>query len=190
MSDKRIQFLFDYASPWAFLADGLLPRRLAGVEPSYVPVYLRGFDAFAKGLPYSPAKLSYLIQDLRRCAEHEGIPVTMPSVFPINALHALRGAVAALRDGGFRAYHAAMFRAAWQEGRNVSDKSVVVEVAREAGLPAVAEALDDPSVKETLRANTADAARRGVFGAPSFFVGEELFWGHDRMEYVARALRP
>jgi 2-hydroxychromene-2-carboxylate isomerase len=188
MVTARFQFLFDYASPWGYLANELLSRRFGRTETMYVPVYLRGFEAFSRGLPYSSAKLQYIVQDLRRCSEHEGIKVIVPSVFPVNGLYALRGAIAAQREGSFRVYHDAIYRATWQDGHNISDKNVVTQLVRDLGLPAVADALDDPAVKEALRANTEDAAKRGVFGVPTFFVGEELFWGHDRMDYVARAL--
>ncbi len=185
---SSVQFLFDYASPWAYLANALVDRRLRGATLEHVPVYLRGFETFAKGLPYGPAKLQYQMQDLRRCSQHEGVAVTLPSVFPINGLYALRGALAAQRDGSFGVYHDAMFAAAWKDGLDVGNKAVVAELARGWGLAAVAEALDDPALKDALRQGTEAAAKRGVFGVPTFLVGEELFWGHDRMDYVARAL--
>lgn len=182
-----IEFAFDYASPWSFLASALAPRALPGAILAYVPVYLRGFEAFAKGLPYGSAKMAYMARDFQRCAEHEKIRVAPPAAFPINGLHALRGAIGAERAGVFGAYHEAMFRAAWQESRDISDKAVVVALGREVGFSAIADAIDDPEVKATLRANTERAAARGAFGVPSFFVGEELFWGHDRMHLVAIA---
>jgi 2-hydroxychromene-2-carboxylate isomerase len=185
-----VEFLFDYASPWSFLANAVLPKRLPGVEIFYVPVYLAGFDSFAKGLPYTPAKLNYLLRDFQRCAAYEGVTPLFPPSFPINGLYALRGAIAAQRQGCFDDYHAVFFDAAWGQGRDISSKQAVAALAREVGLGAVAEALDDPSLKQALRDNTADAAARGVFGVPTFFVGDELFWGYDRLEYVARALRP
>jgi 2-hydroxychromene-2-carboxylate isomerase len=188
MTQKTVQLLFDYASPWAYLASSIVSRRLAGANVEPVPVYLRGFETFARGLPYGAAKLQYQMHDLRRCTQHEGVAVTLPQVFPINGLYALRGAIAAQREGSFRVYHDAMFRAAWHDGLNVGDKAVVAGLAREWGLPSVAEALDDPTVKDALRTNTESAVQRGVFGVPTFFVGEEMFWGHDRIDYVARAL--
>ena len=185
----KIEFAYDYASPWSFLASSAIPERFAGLSVTYVPVYLRGFDAFRDGVPYSPAKLAYLLQDATRVAEHLGLKMRAPSVFPINGVHSLRGAIVAQREGLFEPYHRAMFAAAWQEDRAVGDKEVVKAVAREAGIPAVADGLDDPAVKDALRANTDALVRRGAFGVPAFFVGDRLFWGQDRMLEAARAAR-
>jgi 2-hydroxychromene-2-carboxylate isomerase len=186
----RVELLFDYASPWSYLADALLVRRLPGVEIDYRPIYLRGLETFARGMPYSSNKLRYIGLDYQRCADREGVQTQFPAVFPVNGIHALRCALAARAQGRFAEYHSRMFAAAWRDGRDVSRKEVVLEVAGEAGLDLgrAAAALDDPALKEELRAATAAAEARGVFGVPTFFIGEQLFWGHDRMDFVARAL--
>jgi 2-hydroxychromene-2-carboxylate isomerase len=184
-----VEFAFDYASPWSYLANETLARHFGQAPVTHVPVYLRGFEAFSRGVPYTSAKLAYLLKDVVRSARHAGVAVAMPPVFPIHGLYALRAALAAQREGGFPELHAALFRAAWQEGRDVSDKGFVAALARELGLPAVAEALDDPAIKNLLRANTDGIIARGAFGVPTFFVGEEMFWGHDRMHFAAEAQR-
>jgi 2-hydroxychromene-2-carboxylate isomerase len=184
------QFLFDYASPWAYLADNLRARMLPGATVALEPVYLRGMSAFASGMPYSSDKLRYIMQDLMRCAAHEGIPLRLPSVFPINGLYALRGAIWCQEHGGLDVFHAAAFAAAWRDDRPLGERRVVVEVARECGLDADAFAagIDSEPIKSALKSRTAQAVERGVFGVPTFFVGDQLFWGHDRLDYVARAL--
>jgi 2-hydroxychromene-2-carboxylate isomerase len=179
---------FDYASPWSYLASEILERKLGGARVRWVPTYLRGLPSFASGIPYAGEKLAYLTRDLARCAAFEGIAVEAPAVFPINGLYALRGAIVAERRGAFAAYHRAIFRGAWRERRDISDPAVVVAIAEEAGVGDLGGALAEPSVKEELRRATEDARARGVFGVPTFVVGDELFWGHDRMEYVAREL--
>jgi 2-hydroxychromene-2-carboxylate isomerase len=184
-----VELLFDYASPFSYLACELAPRALPGATIELCPVYLRGFEAFTKGIPFSPPKLAYLIRDLRRCAEEAEVTVTMPPTFPVNGLHALRGALAARRAGVLDRYHMPMFRAAWRDGRDISKREVVTEIAIELGLTEVAAGLEDAAIKDELRAVTDAAARRGVFGVPTFFVGTDMFWGHDRMHHVARALR-
>ncbi|MCW5805886.1 MAG: 2-hydroxychromene-2-carboxylate isomerase [Deltaproteobacteria bacterium] len=187
-----VEFLFDYASPFSFLANETLAARLPGAEIAYRPVYLRGMDAFAKGIPYGPAKLAWVINDLRRCAAECGIEMRIPATFPVNGLYALRGAIAAQRAGRFAAYHDAVFRATWQMGRDISHEESLVALATELGFPEAAAAVDDPSIKDELRANTEDAIRRGVFGVPTFFAhgpsGAEMFWGHDRMHQVAKLI--
>ena len=183
-----IEFLYDYASPFSFLANELVAKRFPGASIDYHPIYLRGFELFAKGLPYPATKLAYLMQALRRCAAENAIEVRLPAKFPVNGLYALRGALAAKREGCFDAYHTAMFRAAWQTGRDISSREAVAAIANELEMPAVAAALDDTALKDQLRTDTEAAAKRGAFGVPTFFVGTELFWGHDRMHQVARAL--
>lgn len=182
-----IEFCFDYSSPWAYLANELLPRRFGDAPVSFTPIYLRGLEAFASGLPYSGAKLQYIAQDVARVARHEQIAMKAPSNFPINGLYALRGALVAERAGLFAPYHQAMFRAAWAEDKDVSKKDVVAEVAGQVGISGFTEAMEEPAIKEALKKNTERAVARGLFGVPSFFVGEKLFWGQDRMDFALRA---
>lgn len=190
MADS-VEMLFDYASPYSFLASESLATQLPGVAVTLRPVYLRGFDAFKVGIPYTGAKLAWLIQDLRRCAEDLDLALRIPAAFPINGLHALRGAIAAQRLGCFDAYHPAMFRAVWREARDVSSRAAVAALAAELGLPEIGALLDEPSIKDELRRNTEAAIQRGAFGVPTCFVASapnEVFWGHDRMHHVARAV--
>lgn len=182
-----VELYYDYASPWSFLANEILASALPGRTIRYRPTYLRGLEMFAQGVPYSGAKLAYLVTDLRRCAEHHQVAMSPPARFPINGVYALRAALLAQDAGAFDDVHFPLFRAAWREGKDVSDKQVVKTLLAELGHAAIAERLEDPALKERLRKDTEEASKRGVFGAPTFFVGDEMFWGHDRLEYVARA---
>lgn len=186
----HVQLYYDYASPWSYLASELLATRLPGAHVEWKPIYLRGLEAFSRGLPYGSAKLRYSGLDLMRCAAHERVALRFPSEFPVNGLYAVRAALALLDTPAFADYHRAMFRAVWRDDRKVADKQVVLDIAAEAGLDraSLAEAIETPAIKERLKQQTAAAEARGVFGVPAFFVGDELFWGHDRMDYVARAL--
>lgn len=184
-----IPVYYDYASPWSYLASELVDKKLPGETVEWRPLYLRGLPQFREAMPYSGAKLRYLGLDLLRCAAHEGVPLRFPSLFPVNGLYAVRGALAAQAMDAFAAYHPAMFRAAWRDDRDVGRREVVIDVAVEAGLDRArfTALIESAEIKERLRAQTAGAEARGVFGVPAFFVGDELFWGHDRMDYVARA---
>ena len=187
---KPVAFFFDYASPWSYLANTLLPRKLPGVNVTYHPIYLRGLETFSKGMPYTGAKLAYQMRDIARCADYEGVTLVTPAKFPIDGLQALRAAFVAQDSGAFDRFHRAAFKAGWVEQRDVSVKEVVARLLADAlgSSEAVAlEAMSTPEIKERLRQTTAHAEERGVFGTPSFFVGDELFWGHDRFDYVARA---
>lgn len=189
---KTIELYFDYASPWAYLASELLPRKLPGLAVTYRPIYLRGLETFSKGLPYTGAKLAYLMRDVARCAQYEGVTLAPPASFPVDALQALRGALVAQESGAFDRYHRHAFRAVWTEGRDMTKKEVVAAILAEAlgsSEATALEALAAPGVKDRLREATAAAEARGIFGVPTFFVGDEMFWGHDRFDYVARAAK-
>jgi 2-hydroxychromene-2-carboxylate isomerase len=192
MARPILEILFDYASPWSYLADIRVDRELADlpIEIRRVPVYLRGFAAFAQGPPFSPAKLAYLARDFARCAEHHGVPWTPPAVLPINGLYLLRGHLYFEGRAEADAYRTAAFRAAWVEGANVSDPEVVAELATRLGVRRedFSSGTGTPAIKQKLRANTDAAAERGVFGVPTFRIDDEIFWGQDRLDYVRRCL--
>jgi 2-hydroxychromene-2-carboxylate isomerase len=185
-----VPFLYDYASPWSYLASKIVDRALPGVELDYRPIYLRGLESFKSGMPYVGAKLRYQGLDLLRCAAHHEVTIRIPPVFPVNGLYALRGDLVAREMGAWEAYFPAVFDATWRDSRNVSDKNVVVELAGELGLDtdAFRERFASDDIKSQLRERTDAAIARGVFGVPAFFVGDELFWGHDRLDYVRRAV--
>jgi 2-hydroxychromene-2-carboxylate isomerase len=184
-----VEFFFDYASPYSFLANASLGAKFPGVEIEYRPTYLRGFDSFSKTIPFSAPKLAWMITDLRRSAAELGLEMRVPNTFPVNGLYALRGAIAAQRAGRFAAYHRAIYEATWQRGRDISTKESLVALANELGFPEITSQLDDASIKDELRANTEGVIKRGAFGLPTFFVGAEMFWGHDRMDQVAAELK-
>jgi 2-hydroxychromene-2-carboxylate isomerase len=188
---KSVDIYFDYASPWAYIADEIVARRLPGIAVTHHPIYLRGLETFSKGLPYTGAKLHYLVRDFTRVAEHEGVKLAPPASFPVDGLQALRAAYVARDSGAFDRYHRATFRAVWAEQRDVGQKDVVARLLAEAigaDERTALEAMGAPEIKARLRATTTQAEARGVFGAPTFFVGDEMFWGHDRFDYVARAV--
>lgn len=188
---KPVAFYFDYASPWAYLANELLARKLPGATFTYHPIYLRGLETFSKGMPYTSGKLVYLMRDLARCAAHEGVVMVPPASFPIDGLQALRGAYVAQDSNAFDRYHRNVFRASWAEARDVSNKDVIATLLADAigSTPATAlEAMSSQAVKDRLRDASTKAQERGVFGTPTFFVGDEMFWGHDRLDYVAREI--
>jgi 2-hydroxychromene-2-carboxylate isomerase len=191
---KRIEFFFDYASTYSYLAHREIERLAAskGAELVFRPMVLGFvFKATGNSMPASvPAKATYMGHDVQRWARHYGLPFRMPSAFPVNTIRALRTAVAALEEGTFPAYHHAVMEAYWANNRDIGDLETLAAVVREAGLEGdrlVARA-EEPAIKEGLKANTDDAIGRGVFGAPTFFVGDRMFWGNDRLHFVAEAL--
>jgi 2-hydroxychromene-2-carboxylate isomerase len=128
--------------------------------------------------------------ELQRWAGRYGVPFAANKFFPINTMRLMRGAVAAQHAECFAEYHRAIYPAFWVDGANLGEPEVIRAVLDKAGLNAdlILARLEEPDVKEQLRLNTEEAVRRGVFGAPTFFVGEEMFWGNDRLMFVEEAL--
>jgi 2-hydroxychromene-2-carboxylate isomerase len=192
---KRVEFFYDYTSTYSYLAHREIERvaDATGAELVFRPMVLGFvFKATGNSMPAAvPAKGAYMMRDVARWARRLGLPFQIPSVFPVNSIRALRGAVAALQDGLFPAYHHAVMEAYWGHGKDIGDRDVLVAVADGAGLDGerLMARTEDPSVKEQLKANTDEAVSRGVFGAPTFFVGDEMFWGNDRIDFVEEALR-
>ena len=191
---KTLEFCFDYGSPTTYLAHaqlaGLAER--TGAEIVRRPVLLGGiFKATGNQTPMAiKAKQKYMLADMTRIARQIGAPFAMNPFFIINTLPLMRGAVAAQEDGDFDAYDAAMWRAMWVDQKDMGDASVIGEVLVAAGLdPArLVARIGEAVVKQTLIDNTEAAVARGAFGAPSFFVGDTMYFGCDRMDYVERAL--
>jgi 2-hydroxychromene-2-carboxylate isomerase len=166
---------------------------LAGipVDIQYVPVYLRGFEMFRSGMPYTPAKLAYIARDMQRCAAFHGITLNPPSNFPINGLHLLRATVALEGGPQGEAYRRAAYRSTWVDDRNVSDRAVAIEIGVELGLDGeeLSAAITSSAVKDQVKRNTERAIEEGAFGVPTFFVGVEMFWGQDRLDFVRREVQ-
>lgn len=195
--NKTVEFFFDLGSPASYLAWTQLPGICAehGAQLVLRPMLLGGvFQATGNSSPATiPAKGRYFFKDLHRYARRYGVPLKFNEHFPINTLGLMRAAVGMqLRQPQrFEQWLAAMYRAMWADGRNLGDPAVITQVLEEAGFESSGfESLtSDPEVKAALKAVTEEAVARGVFGAPSCFVGEELFFGQDRLEFVVEALK-
>ncbi len=197
MTRKTVEFYFDFGSPAAYLAWTQLPALCAnaGAELIFKPMLLGGvFQATGNRSPVEvPAKGRYVRQDFERHAARYGVPLHFNPHFPINTLVLMRGATAMqMHDGGarFGDYCHAVFRAMWVDEKDMNDPAVVGQVLQTAGFDA-AEFLarvGQQSVKDRLKAVTEEAVARGVFGAPTMFVGTEMFWGQDRLDWVREVL--
>lgn len=192
-----IEFFWDVSSPYTYLAstqvDGLVER--SGETVKYRPFLLGGvFKASANVAPgANPAKATYMVGDLTRWRETYGVPMLMPVqevVFPINSVLPMRTAIAVGEDKAREYLHAVM-KAYWVDGKDVSTPDVVREVLASIGVDADATLAktQDQAVKDELRKNSDEAVERGAFGAPTFFVGEDMYWGNDRLEMLERRLR-
>ncbi|NMZ03649.1 2-hydroxychromene-2-carboxylate isomerase [Pseudomonas proteolytica] len=194
--NKTLEFFFDLGSPTTYLAYTQLPGICAetGSQLVYQPILLGGiFKATGNASPITiAAKGRYLLQDLARYAKRYGVPLKFNPHFPINTLTLMRAVtgIQLRQPERFIDFIDCLFRALWVDGRNLGDPAVVAAVLAEHGFdPAqVLEVAQDEAVKNALKHKTEEAIARGVFGAPSLFVGQQLFFGQDRLDFVREAL--
>jgi len=187
-----LEFFYDFVSPYSYLASTRVEAEVARVGGTvrFRPFLLGGvFNATGNKAPIeNPAKALHLATDLTRWARRLGVPFAWPARFPLLTVLPLRAAFAAEKVGKLVPYTHAVFRAYWVDGLDVSDAAVVAEVATRAGLDGAALVAEAPAHKEALKAQTQEAVDRGSFGAPTFFVGREMFIGNDRLEFAIEAL--
>lgn len=193
---SRVEFFFDCMSPYSYLASTRVEAMVsaAGGTVQFKPVYLPGLLRAAgnKGPAEIPAKAAYVLKDLADWARAlELPPVQFPEVFPFNAALADRCALLADAKGRGNAFGVAMLAAIWRDGRDANDPAVLTSVLESVGLDAkaVLEQAGTDELKTRLRTVTDEAAARGAFGVPTFFVGDEMFVGNDRLDFVVEAVR-
>ena len=190
MSRPVVEFWFEFASTYSYLSVMRIERaaEAAGVDIEWKP-FLLGPVFLALGWndsPFNiyPPKGHYMWRDLERLAEKEGLPFLRPSRFPRNGLLAARVALVGVEEGWVAAFARAVMMANFAEDREIGEEAVIGAILGTLGLPAaevITRAQADAN-KLALRCQTERAAELGLFGAPSFRVGEELFWGNDRLE--------
>ncbi len=196
---KTVEFIFDFGSPNAYLAYTVLQdiARRTGAQVLLTPCLLGGiFKITGNQAPMTAfggvqGKLAYEALETKRfVARHKLDRYQFNPHFPVNTLLIMRGLVAARRLGVEQAYLDTVMAAMWERGLKMDDPQVVAAALAEAGLDAKAilEATQDPDVKAELMANTEQAAARGAFGIPTFFVGDEMFFGKERLGQVEEEL--
>jgi|SRR5277367_5059972 len=203
---RFVDFYFDFSSTNSYFAAFLLPEICARNDarlnwmPAHFAALFRGtgFDTMAM----TPRKARYLWRDHARYAELTGLPFKKPSQFPIKTSSALRAVLAAGHaadrdDGGVSRERAqqtisqAVMRAYWERDEDISDRDVLATIASSVGFDGakLMASADSASAREELKTLTETAVVRGVFGAPTLFVGDEMFWGKDRLDFVERWLK-
>lgn len=197
MGSQVIDFFYDVGSSYSYLAASQVEHieKRTGASVRHRPFLLGGvFKATGNGPPSSvPAKLKWLVTDMQRWSELYEIPFHIPSRFPLQTLTTQRALTAAALIGGepsVRALTMPLFRAYWGDDRDVSAPDVIAEIAASVGLdgPRLLEHAASQAAKDALRATTDEAVDRGAFGAPTFAVGDQLFWGNDRIVLLERHL--
>ncbi|MEJ8867643.1 2-hydroxychromene-2-carboxylate isomerase [Pseudomonas jessenii] len=193
---KTVEFYFDLGSPATYLAYTQLPKICAQTDTRliYIPLLLGGvFKATGNASPATvPAKGRYMFEDLDRYAKRYGVPLKFNPHFPINTLMLMR-AVTGMQlrhPERFAAFIDCLFKAIWVEGRSLDEPATVAAVLSENAFDPqeVLTLTADEEVKALLKDNTEKAVQRGVFGAPSMFVDNQLYFGQDRLDFVLEAL--
>jgi 2-hydroxychromene-2-carboxylate isomerase len=191
----KVEFHFDLGSPNAYLSHLVIPQieTRTGVKFEYVPVLLGGVFKLtnnrspAESLRGIKNKPEYERLEMRRFIQHHGISrFQMNPYFPVNTLMLMRGTIAAQSLGVFQRYVDEMFQNMWAEPKKLDDPQVWRAALDKSGLPAeqILELIETPKIKEQLLANTQRSVERGTFGSPTFYVGEEIFFGKDRLRDV------
>ncbi len=193
---RTVEYFFDFGSPTSYLAWTQLPKIAAetGAEIVWRPMLLGGvFKATGNASPVTvPAKGRWMNGDIARWAKRYGVPFRFNPHFPINTLTLMRGAAGLQmrQPDDLMRYLEVVHRAMWELPVNLGDPAVLADTLAAAGFDADAfmALVADPEVKARLVANTEEAVARGAFGAPTFFVGEAMFFGQDRLDFVREAL--
>ena len=196
---KRIEFFFDCSSPWTYLAfHNVQPlARAAGAEILWRPILVGGvFNAvndsiYRERAAPVPAKEAYQAKDIADWARLSGITIRWkPSIFPINSVRAMRGCIVAAGEGVLVEHARRVFEAYWRDDRDITQDSVLAEIAAACGLDPARyfAAIASDEIKGRLRQNTDALIARGGFGSPTMFVGDDMYFGNDRLPLVKAAL--
>jgi 2-hydroxychromene-2-carboxylate isomerase len=196
-----IDFYFDCSSPWTYLAfHNIQPlARELGVPIHWKPVLVGGiFNAvnpsvYAQRENPVPAKRDYMLKDLQDWARDAGLAIRMPpSVFPVNSVKAMRACIWLLRSDAprFIPFTTGVFEAYWRDDEDISQDAVLAGIAARAGVDAaaLAEGMAQPAIKAELKANTDEVMARGGFGSPTMFVGDDMYFGNDRLLLLRAAV--
>ena len=191
---KQVEFFYDFTSPTTYLAWARLPAiaQRTGAKIIYRPMFLGGVMQTTGNRPPGtlPQKARWMAADLQRWAKKYNTPYNLNPHFPMMTLMVQRAAQEWVNRPDFDKYLATIFNAAWRDSKNIADKAVLTEILTTAGFSPEAffAATENPANKEKLKATTDEAVERGVFGAPTFFVGDEMHFGQDRLDFVEEAL--
>ena len=195
----RVEFHFDFGSPNAYLSHLVIPgiEQRTGSKFEYVPILLGGvfkltnnrspvaaYAGIRNKLPYEQLETQRFIKK-HRIASYQFNPF-----FPVNTLALMRGAVAAQRLGVFERYVSEMFRHMWEQPKDMDDPAVIGAALQESGFDAakLMALAQDQAVKDELAANTSRSVERGAFGAPTFFVDDEIYFGKNTLRDVEEAI--
>lgn len=197
--DPKVEFHFDFGSPNAYFVHMLIPdaEKRTGVTFDYVPILLGGVFKLTNNQPPMVQfkgiknKQEYQRLEIARFIKKHGLgKFKMNPNFPVNTVQIMRGAVAAKMDGKLRPYVDAVFHHMWEEPKKMDDVEVIRAALESSGIDAarILSRIQDQDVKDALLKNTEASVARGTFGAPTFFVGDDIYFGKDRFRDVVEEI--
>jgi|TARA_B110000967_G_C18730930_1_gene482533 2-hydroxychromene-2-carboxylate isomerase len=188
---KSVEFFFDYVSPYSYLADFQLTS-FNNIEIIYRPILLGAVMQATNNKPPGiiPSKGIYIAKDLELWSRHYGIPFSLNSIFPQNTLTALRLAIACQREDNFQLIHQAFFKAMFVDNLDLNNTDILRDILNQQQLNSdeLIIKASESSIKDELKRNTNEAVARGAFGAPTFFIDGEMFFGNDRLDFIRTKL--
>ncbi len=187
---KKVEFFYDLSSPYSYLAstriEGICEKLAA--ELDWKPFLVGGvYKETGNRAPLEvPSKKTYMIQDVKDWARHYAVELNFPDLFPVNSVKSMRGALVAKEQGRIGDYTKKLFELYWIQNEDISQDDVLRLALRELGMDheLFMRRINEQEIKDELRNETAEAVRRGAFGAPSIFVGDRMFWGNDRLLFL------
>jgi len=192
---KKVEFYYDFSSPYTYIASTRIEKLCDenGAELEWKPFLLGGVFNEIGSVPAVQIdnKFRYLRRDFELTAEYYGVDFNFPELFPLNSVRSMRGAFAADEKGKLVEYSHEMFRLYWTEGLDLSKAEILGEVVGNVGIDPdwFVNRINEQDIKDKLRDETNIAIERGVFGAPTMFVDDQMFWGNDRLDYLDRYLK-
>ena len=194
-----IEFFFDCSSPWTYLAFHNIQILAAELqEPiQWRPILVGGIFNSINPSVYAmrenpvPAKQAYMLKDMQDWSREAGLKIVMPPrIFPVNSVKAMRGCLWLAPQGKLPAFAQAVFEAYWAREEDISQDAVLLAICAQLGIDgdAFLAGIADSAIKQQLKDNTDEVIRRGGFGSPTIFVGDDMYFGNDRLPLVRLAL--
>ena len=187
---KSIEFYFDFSSPYAYLGFKEIKKyeKKYPFQIKYMPIFLGGLHNSADITPaaFNKIKSKYMVQDTKLVANKKNIKFSFNSYFPIKTVNFMRGAIIAKDNNYEKIYVEKIFDSIWRDGLNMNDNIIINKVLKNLDLnPSIFFGkVSDIKIKDKLKKLTNDALKKGIFGAPTYYVNRKIFFGQDRLSYA------
>ena len=188
--NKTIDFYFDFISPYTFISFQQIKtiKSMQNFKFKLKPILLGGLHNLHKitAPAFIPAKARFMIRDCKMLSDKYKISFKFNSYFPIKTVNLMRGVLIAEEDGIANEYIDKIFEALWVSGLNLNDQTIIDKVLKNLDInpKTFALRLSNQNMKDELKKRTQDACNKGIFGAPTFYVNNKVFWGQDRLEFA------